>query len=206
MIHPSTELRLVDPVIGYGVFATEFIPRGTVLYVQDELEIKVSPEDYQMMRPEYQLTLDKYSFVDPYGIHILSWDFAKYVNHRCDCNSMSTGWGFEIALHDIQAGDEITDEYGLFNLEYEMPVSCSCTNCRTVVKPDDIDYYARKWDRRVKRALLKFNHVHQPLLPHLSTDVLENVTTFLVGESPYISVANLKRSPSPGAAHHGIAI
>lgn len=199
MIHPSTELRLVDPVIGYGVFATEFIPRGTMLYVQDELEIKVSPEDYQRMHPECRTTLDKYSFMDPGGARILSWDFAKYVNHRCDCNSMSTGWGFEIALEDIYAGDEITDEYGLFNLDYEMQVSCSCENCRTVVRPDDIDCYARKWDQRVKRAMLKFNEVHQPLLPHMGCDVLESVTSFLNGESPYLSVAGLKHAPSPAA-------
>lgn len=204
MIHPSTELRLVDPVIGYGVFATEFIPRGTMLYVQDELEIKVSPEDYQRMHLECRTTLDKYSFIDPGGARILSWDFAKYVNHRCDCNSMSTGWGFEIALEDIHAGEEITDEYGLFNLHEEMPVSCTCKNCRTVVKPDDIDSYARKWDRRVKRAMLKFNKVQQPLLAHMPGDVLESVTAFLNGESPYLSVASLKHAPSPVAAQYAV--
>ena len=42
MIHPKTELRFVNDDIGYGVFATEFIPKGTILYVKDELEIKVS--------------------------------------------------------------------------------------------------------------------------------------------------------------------
>jgi hypothetical protein len=206
MIHPSTELRLVDPAIGYGVFATEFIPRGTILYVQDELEIKVAPQDYQLMHPECKLTLDKYSFVGPDGMRILSWDFAKYVNHRCECNSMSTGWGFEIALEDIQAGDEITDEYGLFNLEYEMPVSCRCVNCRTVVKPDDIESYGKKWDRRVKRAMLKFEDVDQPLLPHMTADVLDSVMTFLRGESPYLSVTTLKHSQLTPTPHHAILV
>lgn len=41
MIHPSTELRLVDAVIGYGVFATGFLPRGTIIDAQDALEARV---------------------------------------------------------------------------------------------------------------------------------------------------------------------
>ena len=28
MIHPDTELRYINEVFGYGVFATSFIPKG----------------------------------------------------------------------------------------------------------------------------------------------------------------------------------
>jgi len=31
MIHPRTELREVDPVIGCGVFATALISKGTIV-------------------------------------------------------------------------------------------------------------------------------------------------------------------------------
>ncbi|MHC5084588.1 MAG: SET domain-containing protein, partial [Planctomycetota bacterium] len=34
MIHPDTELRKVNETIGYGVFATRHIPKGTILYVK----------------------------------------------------------------------------------------------------------------------------------------------------------------------------
>lgn len=30
VIHPDTELRFVNPDIGYGVFATRFIPKGSI--------------------------------------------------------------------------------------------------------------------------------------------------------------------------------
>ena len=43
MIHPNTELRFINPVVGYGVFATDFIPEGTITYVKDSLELEVSP-------------------------------------------------------------------------------------------------------------------------------------------------------------------
>lgn len=35
MIHPDTELRFINPEIGYGVFATQFIPRGTITWVRE---------------------------------------------------------------------------------------------------------------------------------------------------------------------------
>lgn len=195
MIHPSTELRLVDAVIGYGVFATQFIPRGTIIYAQDALEVRVLPEEFAGLNPECRYMVDKYSFIGPTGDRVLSWDFAKYVNHRCDCNSISTGWGFEIALYDIQEGEEITDDYGLFNLEYDMPVLCACKNCRGVIRPDDIDHHYREWDRKIRRALRSFNHVEQPLLPHITNDVRESLLSYLGGNSPYLSVKSLKYIP-----------
>jgi hypothetical protein len=39
MIHPHTCIRYVNPQIGYGVFATAFIPKGTIVYVKDDLEL-----------------------------------------------------------------------------------------------------------------------------------------------------------------------
>lgn len=45
MIHPKTELRYINDTVGYGVFATDRIPKGTIVYVKDSLEITVSPAD-----------------------------------------------------------------------------------------------------------------------------------------------------------------
>jgi hypothetical protein len=38
LIHPDSELRFIDPAIGYGVFATSLIPKGTFTWVRDELD------------------------------------------------------------------------------------------------------------------------------------------------------------------------
>ena len=43
MIHPATELRLVDAETGQGVFATAAIPRGTVVWAHDELDQILTP-------------------------------------------------------------------------------------------------------------------------------------------------------------------
>jgi uncharacterized protein len=46
MIHPCIGLRHISDTIGYGVFATSFIPEGTLVYVKGPLEIVVSQEEY----------------------------------------------------------------------------------------------------------------------------------------------------------------
>ena len=61
-----------------------------------------------------------------------------------------------------------------------------------------MDSFASAWDRRVLRAMLRFHAVNQPLLPYFSAEILENVHSFLRGESPYRSVKLLKYEPRPG--------
>ena len=91
MIHPKTELKMINPIVGYGVFATEFIPQGTIVYVKDSLELEISPTDFTTHSQEMQDVIEKYSYIDERGYRIISWDFAKYVNHCCNFNTISTG-------------------------------------------------------------------------------------------------------------------
>lgn len=191
MIHPHTERRLVNPVIGFGVFATAPIPRGTIVYARDALEIAVTPAQYAALDDRHRVVVDRYSYRDEHGDRIVSWDDAKYVNHRCECNTMSTGYGFEIAIADIAAGEEMTDEYGLFNPDEEMPVACGCNSCRGVVKPDDPQRFAPVWDRKVRLALARLPHVDQPLWEVVDLPTRLEVTDFLAGLRPYRSVATL---------------
>jgi len=153
MIHPSTVLKFIDEQKGYGVFATEFIPKGTITYVKDPLEIEISMEHYNTLDKTMQEQVEKYSYIDERGTRIISWDFAKYVNHCCNCNTMSTGYGFEIAIRDIFPGEELTDEYGLFNLTQEMTLCCSEKNCRQILKPEDFDVSGPVWDHKVKPVI-----------------------------------------------------
>ena len=54
MLHPHTELRHVSKQIGYGVFATQLIPKGTITWVRDDLDQTFSPAEILSFRPEYQ--------------------------------------------------------------------------------------------------------------------------------------------------------
>ena len=192
MIHPSTELRHINDTIGYGVFATAFIPEGTIVYVKDSLELTVTESEYNQHMPEMQEIIEKYSYIDKNGNRILSWDFGKYVNHCCNCNTMSTGYGFEVAIRDIHPGEEITDEYGIFNLESEMFLSCKHGICRGVVHPSDFDKYYPKWDKIIKKSLTRVMEVTQPLMVFVDKDTQKQLHNFLKDSSQYKSVYNLR--------------
>lgn len=195
-MHPHSELRRVSDGVGFGVFATRPIPRGTLVYVKDSLEIVLREADFRSLPAAMQAIADRYSYMDPAGERILSWDLAKYVNHRCDCNTMSTGWGFEIALRDIDPGEEITDEYGLLNVPDPMPLACGCPRCRLLLLPDDGWRLYRNWDRRVRRALAFVRRVDQPLYEFLDDAVRTDLDAFLDGAGHYRSVRALLR-PEP---------
>ena len=192
MIHPNTKIQHINDQIGYGVFATEFIPKGTITYVKDSLELEISQADFSKHSPEMQEQIEKYSYIDEKGNRIVSWDFAKYVNHCCDCNTMSTGYGFEIAIRDIQIGEQITDEYGMFNMTDQMFLECSRPNCRGMVGHTDLDKYYEEWDRKVQPALMAYAHVDQPLSCFLDNQTLEELQGLFLDQKNYKSVLHLK--------------
>jgi uncharacterized protein len=191
MIHPDTELRFINHNKGRGVFATKPIPKGTLTYVSDSLEIEIFPDDPRLNDPRYKHVIETYSFIDRNGTRIISWDHAKYVNHCCQCNTMSSGFGFEIAIRDIAAGEEITDEYGMFNFAYPMDIECDKSPCRKVISGNDLEKYHTEWDQKVTDALKLFNTVNQPLAPYLDDDIQKSLGHYLKTGKGYRSVKEL---------------
>ncbi len=192
MIHPNTELRLVSEAVGYGVFATSLLPEGTIVYVKDSLETVISPTDYLLQSPAMREMVDKYSYIDQFGNRIVSWDFAKYVNHCCNCNTISTGYGFEMAIRDIQPGEQITDEYGIFNLDQEMTLVCGENGCRKRIGPDDFDKYYETWDRKIRSSIDQLFKVEQPLLSLVDAETRQELDNFFLNPSTYKSVYALR--------------
>ncbi|MBK7897454.1 MAG: SET domain-containing protein [Candidatus Promineifilaceae bacterium] len=195
MIHPATELRYISPSIGFGVFATTNIPQGTIVYVQDALEI-VLPADHPLLTADiYQPILDKYSTVEKDGSRLLSWDIARYVNHSCHSNALSTGYGFEIAVRDILPGEEITDDYGQFNLPYDMPCACGHPNCRGSVRPSDFTALVHQWDANLNAALANLISREQPLWRFLD-EATQTAVTQDLATGQFRSVQTL-HNPAP---------
>lgn len=192
MIHPHTELKFVSPEIGYGVFATAFIPKGTITYVQDALEIVFHPGDPLCQDPRYQPIIDRYTFTLGDGRRVLSWDHARYMNHCCNSNTITTGYGFEIAIRDIVAGEEITDEYGLFCFDWHMDLICKHANCRQRLTPSDFDTYHPHWDQVVKEAMNSLLQVEQPLIPYLDTETHLDLMSYMTTGQGYRPVESIK--------------
>lgn len=192
MIHPKTKVKFINETVGYGVFAMEDIPEGTIVYVKDSLELTVSPTDYLLHGEEMREVIDKYSYIDEKGNRIVSWDFAKYVNHCCNCNTISTGYGFEIAIRDIKKGEQITDEYGIFNIDREMQLVCGDVKCRKTIKPSDFDTYYQEWDEKIQKSIARLFDVEQPLMPFVPADTRQELDEFFSHPEKYKSVYALK--------------
>ncbi|MCB0663777.1 MAG: SET domain-containing protein [Saprospiraceae bacterium] len=192
MFHPDARIQWINDVVGYGLVATRFIPKGTITYLKDPMELSFTPEHFKTLPPVLQAEVEKFSYIDEKGDRIVSWDFAKYVNHCCNCNTMSTGYGFEITLRDIHPGEEITDEYGIFNMEEPMMVVCDKPHCRKMIQGKDLEDHAAKWDEQLKDSLRCIKSVDQPLWFLLQEDIIAELNEFLENESAYKSVLALK--------------
>ena len=77
MIHPKTELRLINEEIGYGVVAKELIPAGTITWVLDELDREFTPKQIEKFNPLYQQILETYCYRNYKGNFVLFWDNCR---------------------------------------------------------------------------------------------------------------------------------
>jgi hypothetical protein len=169
MIHPDIELRYIDDVMGFGVFATRFIPRGTVTWVRDDLDQVIAPIRVTSLPPPYRSLLDRYTFRNAAGYHILCWDLGRYMNHSCTPTCLGLDDEFEVAVRDLYPGDELTDDYATLYLQEHESFSCLCGSlaCRGRVTPQDAAIQTALWREELAAALEHLPQVAQPLGPLL---------------------------------------
>lgn len=163
MMHPDTELRYINDVIGYGVFATRFIPKGTIVWALDDLDQVLDPSFVERLDPLRKQDVLKYSFKNQHGQYILCWDKARYVNHSFHATCVGTMYDLELAARDIHPGDELTDDYGTLNLDEPFACMPEEGTTRSWVMPDDLLHYHQQWDDSAKEAFRHFDRVEQPL-------------------------------------------
>ncbi len=189
MIHPKTELKLISNEIGYGVVATEFIPAGTITWVQDRLDREFTPADLQTMDLIYQTILDTYTFRNNKGNYVLCWDNGRYVNHSFNSNCLTTAYDFEIAVRDIQPGEQLTDDYGYLNLPYPFRGIDEGTR-RKVVYPDDLLKYYKLWDKKIQKVFGRITKLQQPLKELINNNLWEKIQLVVEGKSQLDSILN----------------
>ncbi len=189
MIHPKTELKYINNEVGHGVVATEFIPAGTITWVLDKLDREFTPEKFHSMEPIYQNILDTYTYRNNKGNFVLCWDHGRYVNHSFNSNCLTTAYDFEIAIRDIQIGEQLTDDYGYLNIPYPFKAADEGTE-RKIVYPDDLVKYYKVWDKKIKNVFGNIILLDQPLKTLLNPNLWNKIEQIINGGDQLDSILN----------------
>jgi hypothetical protein len=201
LIHPSTTLSFINEQIGFGVIATERIPRGTIVWALDVLDRVIPDRDVHLLPQPFRPQLDRYAYRDHIGNWVLCWDHARFVNHSCEPTMLAPGLGFEIALRDIEPGEQLTDDYATLNLDEDMPCACGSPQCRSVVRALDYETLVPLWDDISRAAWAHASKVEQPLWPVLSAHDREQAQRALRDPALLPSIMHLRyQRPMPVSA------
>jgi hypothetical protein len=187
MIHPDSELRFISSEIGYGVVATKLIPAGTITWILDKLDREFSTLEFQELEPIYQSILDTYTYRNNKGNLILCWDNGRYVNHSFNSNCLTTAYDFELAIRDINPGEQITDDYGYLNIPHPFKAVNEGTK-RKIVYPDDLLKYYRVWDNKIKKVFNRIVKVEQPLRPVIPDEMWLRIEGIISGKEELQSI------------------
>jgi hypothetical protein len=167
LIHPDSELRFISREVGYGVFATQPIPKGTFIWVLDFFDRILTPAEVGALQPGLRTIVDRYAYQATDGNFVFCWDFGRYMNHSCEPACRGVGDAFEVAIRDIEPGEQLTCEYGTLNLLHALTCHCGAPSCRGTIRRDDAERHFELWDAQASRAFALAGTVAQPLLPYV---------------------------------------
>lgn len=125
MILVQTKLG-VSPIEGIGLFAAEFIPKGTAIWkFQPGFDLEIDETAIKQLSVPAKEQFLKYSYVNPVSKkYVLCFDDTRFFNHSDTPNTKSTHPHDDhkdvvVAMRDIQSGEELTTDYREFHDESE---------------------------------------------------------------------------------------
>jgi len=197
MIHPHTKVLNIDEQHGSGIFATQLIPKGTLITVPSEVDQVLSMEQVSAMPWSEREFLAEYAYLTNDGQYVLHHDEARYMNHSCDSNTLTVvDIDICIAVRDILVNEEITEDYGLYYADDDtFECLCGSLKCRKKIRQDDITQYGDEWDQSIASVFQLIPKVKQPLWQVISSSVREQIEAILAGKMSIPSCKVLKCSP-----------
>ncbi len=110
---------------GIGVFADEFIPKGTPVWkFYPPFDQELTEHDLEEMSESSREQVLQYSYISPAtGKYVLCFDDARFLNHSDTPNLIqdfqSSPEGVDTAALDIYPGEELTCNYYDFDTDAE---------------------------------------------------------------------------------------
>ncbi|MER2154194.1 MAG: SET domain-containing protein [Solibacillus sp.] len=191
MMHPDTEIQFVSEQVGVGVFATKLIPKGTIVWIKDELDLRLTEEFIESLGELQKADVYKYAYLESDGIYVLHWDHAKYMNHSFNPNCVDTAYNFQMAVRDIQPGEQLTCDYGTLGDDEEFECIPEEGTSRTKVTANDYLTYYEEWDEMARETFKYFNAVEQPLKYLIDKQYVNKVNAVANGEALMDSILKL---------------
>lgn len=101
-----------SPINGIGLFAGEFIPKGTKIWIFAP-KLDLAFKRVEVKNKNIFDFLNKYCFKHN-GHYILCTDDGRFINHSDTPNTDDKTFPYTIAAKDIEQGEEITSNYNDF--------------------------------------------------------------------------------------------
>jgi SET domain-containing protein len=109
-------------ISGMGLFADEFIPKGTVVWrFVENLDFRIDANALSALPETMQAPILKYGYLSHWSNKfVLCLDDARFCNHSEDPNigevyDSGEEENVDVALRDIHPGEEITCNYKVFD-------------------------------------------------------------------------------------------
>ncbi len=108
-----------SPIHGLGIFTVAPLARGTLVWrFTPQFDLALDPAVLDEQPPHFRMTMLHYGYIDPrVNLFILCCDDYRFINHSDTPNvSVDPGadrYGVDVAARDIDAGEELTVDYGL---------------------------------------------------------------------------------------------
>lgn len=109
-----------SPIAGIGLFASEFIPQGTIVWeFNPKIDILYTKEEIEALPVAAREQIEKYTYLDEgYKKYLLCGDDARFFNHSDSPNCADLPAhalvDVTIAAKDILPGEELTCNYKVF--------------------------------------------------------------------------------------------
>lgn len=105
-------------IAGMGLFAAEDIPAHHRIWTFTEgVDWRIPADDFERFPEPYRSRLHHYLYMDDDGAYVLCGDNAKFMNHHPRPNCDDSDREFTVTKRAIRAGEELTCDYRLFDLE-----------------------------------------------------------------------------------------
>ncbi|MBM3261792.1 SET domain-containing protein [Candidatus Kaiserbacteria bacterium] len=121
MLLVKTKIK-ASPIAGTGLFADEFIPKGTFIWrFKKGFDMRVGKDYPDTLQEPAKSFFSTYAYQNPQTLHyVLCADDARFVNHSDNPNTHCTEDSDDedsatIASRDIKEGEELTEDYREFD-------------------------------------------------------------------------------------------